>query len=152
MFVKVEPSGCCERKGLCQIRFSMYLDPGDVGYEKRYIQVPVVPPEGYQGKVDAKRAALDGDDYNAWVKGLPKMWQNTPFHDHFIYVEPDTTDDEIMDIGKAFLKKAYPYWVSGKFPDLKNEPVVLPVRTKSRINACITKIQHVKEIPLVRVV
>ena len=148
MFVKVEPSGCCERKGLCQIRFSMYLDPGDVGYEKRYIQVPVVPPEGYQGKVDAKRAALDGDDYNAWVKGLPKMWQNTPFHDHFIYVEPETSDGEIMDIGKAFLQEAYIKWASDEKIDLKNPRVKFPTYFKrAKIEA---KVQHLKATNLER--
>lgn len=32
MIVKIEPTGCCERKGLMQIRFSFYLEPGEHGY------------------------------------------------------------------------------------------------------------------------
>ena len=55
MRVKVEPSGCCERKGLVQVRFSMYLEPEDYGYDKHYVQVLIIPEGGYTGKVAIKR-------------------------------------------------------------------------------------------------
>lgn len=34
MYVRVEPTGCCERKGMVQVRFCFYLDEGDAGYAK----------------------------------------------------------------------------------------------------------------------
>jgi len=110
MYVKVEPSGCCEDKGLVRVRLDMFLDPEDYGYEKRYVQLPVIPAEGYRGEVDKIGMPADTKDYRAWKDSLPKVWQNNPFHSHFIYVEFDTTDKEIMDIGEAFLHECYIKW------------------------------------------
>lgn len=145
MYIKVEPSGCCERKGLVQIRFCMYLDPKDYGYEKHHIQLPVIPKEGYQGKVNAIGIPADMDDYKKWVGGLPTTWQNNPFHNHFIYVEPDTTDKEIMDIGEAFLHEAYIKWACDEKLDLKNEPTTYPSTIDiTRLSAINTKVQSLK--------
>lgn len=144
MKVKVEPTGCCERKGLVQIRFCFYLEPSDARYNERHIHVPIRPPEGYQGEVDAEGSAVDIKDYNEWRKGWPKIWQNTPFHNHFIYIDPGVTDEEIMDIGEELLKEVYADWSSNKTPNPKNKRVVLPDRTNSRIEACKTKVQHLK--------
>jgi len=144
MFVKVEPSGCCERKGMVQVRFCMYLEPGDYGYDKHHVQLPVTPEEGYQGKVGDMGIPVDIDDYNRWIDTLPKIWQNNPFHNHFIYVEPDTSDEEIMDIGGAFLKEAYADWAIDKAPKPKNKPHTMPVIDASRITACEAKVQHLK--------
>jgi hypothetical protein len=38
MHCKVEPSGCSEYKGLVQVRYCLYLDPGDHGYERHLIE------------------------------------------------------------------------------------------------------------------
>jgi len=120
MFVKVEPSGCCERKGLVQIRFCMYLDPTDYGYEKHHTEI-------------------DGE------------WQDNPFHNHFIYVEPGTTDKEIAEIGKAFLAEAYIKWEGEEKLDLKNPPVTRPLDIdNARIKACEAKVKHLKETVLER--
>ena len=145
MIVKVEPTGCCVRKGMAQVRFCMYLEPGDYGYDKHHVQLPVIPEEGYPGKVDEMGSPIDIEDYNKWLDGLPKEWQNNPFHNHFIYVEPDTTDEEILDIGEAFLGEAYKKWCAGSFPDLKNKPHAKPVIDASRLAACETKVHHLKQ-------
>lgn len=63
MKVKVEPSGCCERKGMVQVRFSFYLDPTDYGYDKHHIEVPVIPEGGYPGKVDEQGSPIDIKDW-----------------------------------------------------------------------------------------
>ena len=142
MFVKIEPTGCIERKGLVQIRFSMYLDEGDYGYEKHHIQVPVIPPKGYQGEVDEYSSPVDVSARDAWLASLPKVWQLNPFHNLFIYVEPGTSDKEIMNIGQTFLEEAYIAWSLGQTPAPQNPKVKYPVSfDKAKIE---TKIQHLK--------
>lgn len=121
MYVKIEPTGCCERKGMVQVRLAMYLDPEDYGYEKHRVQVPVFPEGGYTGKKDELGQPVSVEGYKAWVKGLPTVLQNNPFHNHFIYVEPDTSDEEIMDIAEAFLHEAYIKWAQDLKLDLTND-------------------------------
>ena len=117
MLVKVEPTGCCERKGLVQIRFCMYLDEGDYGYDIHHVQV-------------------DG------------VWQTNPFHNHFIYVKPETPDRAIMDMGEAFLEEAYIKWACGEVPNLINPEVKFPAVFNQR--AVDVKVAHLKRITLVR--
>lgn len=159
-FVRIEPSGCCERKGLVQIRFSMYLEPNDYGYEKYHIQVPVIPKGGYPGemvRVEVKDAYSDGKtnipldqgDYNRWFESLPKVWQNSPFHNHFIYVEPETPDAVIMSIGKAFLEEAYIRWATGDSMDIKNPPVKFDIfADEDKLAEIANKVGHLKELSL----
>ncbi len=113
MFVKVEPSGCCERKGLVQIRFCMYLGESDYGYEKHHILRPIIPPEGYTGEMDGL-SPKDIEDYQNWLDSLPKVWQTNPFHNHFIYVEPEISDEEIMAQMQFHLPNFYAAWCAGK--------------------------------------
>ena len=151
MYVKVEPTGCCERKGMVQVRFAMYLEPGDSDYTKHHVQLPVIPEGGYQGKVNEVNEPLDVEDYNNWFDSLPREWQNTPFHNHFIRVKPDATDKEIMDIGEAFLREAYEKWAAGKVRDLKNSPTQYPLTLDSaRLAACEAKVQHLRTVSLER--
>ena len=151
MHVKVEPSGCCERKGLVQVRFCMYLDPEDYGYASHHIQMPVIPAEGYPGKVGTFGIPIDRDDYRKWVESLPKAWQNNPFHNHLIYVEPDATDKEIMNIGEAFLHEAYIKWACEQKLDLMNQPSEFPATiTSARLSAIGTRVQSLKSTALER--
>ena len=137
MFVRVEPSGCCERKGLVQIRFSMYLDEGDYGYAIHHVQVPERPLTEEE-LADPKLA-----------KKVPKVWQNNPFHNHFIYVEPETTDEEIMEMGEKFLKWAYAKWTQGEKLNLHNPPVKFHISpTPERLLAVNDKVKHLKETTL----
>ncbi len=41
-YVKIEPSGCCERHGLAQVRLAMYLEETDYAYERHHIYVPII--------------------------------------------------------------------------------------------------------------
>ena len=119
MYVKIEPSGCNVRKGMVEIRFCMYLDPTDYGYDKKYIQTEAHP-------------------------GL-----NTPFHNHFIQVEPDTKEKEIMDIAEAFLHEAYAKWAQELDLDLKNKdlPFKFPDANtidKERLDKCAARVEEIK--------
>ncbi len=149
MFVKVEPSGCCERKGMVQVRFCMYLDSTDYGYEKYHVEMPVIPEGGYPGKVDDMGMPINQKDYDRWIKSLPKVWQNNPFHNHFIQAEPETTDKEIMDIASTFLREGGIRWATDNKLDLVNDalPFKKPeVVDATRIKDCEVRVQSVKAI------
>lgn len=151
--VKVEPSGCHIHKGKVQVRFSFYLEPSDARYSEHHVQRPIIPPEGYQGEMttEGKRHPVDIDDYNNWRESLPKKWQNNPFHNHFIFVEPDTTDEEIMDVGEVFLEESYGKWEHNETPNPKNKPVkFLEVVDKKRQKALEAKVKHLKNTALER--
>ena len=139
MFVRVEPSGCCERKGLVQIRFCMYLDEGDYGYDIHHIQVPERPLT--EKEISNPKLA----------EKVKKVWQTNPFHNHFIYVEPDTSDEEIMNIGQAFLEEAYIKWACEERLDPKNPPVKFhPSRDNDKLKAVDGKVKHLRETILER--
>jgi len=139
MFIKVEPTGCCERRGMVQVRLCMYLDEGDYGYDKHHVQVP---------ERELTEAEIADPELAAKV---PKVWQTNPFHNHFIYAEPDTPDKEIMDIAEAFLYEAYTKWACEQRLGLVNPPIERPtVIDNARIEACEIKVQHLKDTILER--
>jgi hypothetical protein len=160
MYVKIEPTGCCERKGLVQVRLCFYLDPGDEKYNEHHVQVPAIPSEGYQGKIDKDSMPEDRENYQKWLDELPKIWQNNPFHNHFIYVEPDVTDEEIMDKAEELLKESYAKWAKGEHPHLVNPKTEWPIKMskdkktytveKKRVTACKGRVKHLMETPLER--
>jgi len=76
--------------------------------------VPVLPEEGYPGKVDKDGNPKDMDDYNTWIESLPKVWQNNSFHNHFVYVDPDITDAEIVLLLRDSLDEFGAIWSSGE--------------------------------------
>lgn len=144
-YVKIEPSGCCEYKGLVQIRFCMYLEPKDYGYDRHHVTVPIIPEKGYEGKINNMGQPDDIDDYNKWIASLPATTQDNPFHNHFIYVTPDTTEKEIMDIGEAFLNEAYIKWGQDAKLDLNND--AMTIEKKEAYSATIVdKVSSVKSI------
>lgn len=111
---KIEPTGCTVRRGKVQIRFSFYLEPDDPRYEEHHVLVPIIPPEGYLGEVDAGDSPIDLDDYSAWIESLPKEWQNNPFHNHFVYVDADTPDAEIKQLLAESLEEFFSIWAENK--------------------------------------
>ena len=119
MIVKIEKSGCAERKGLVQIRFCMYLEPGEYGYEKHHVQV-LKSGAVYKGERDNLGMPLDLSDYLFWESNQVKVRQTNPFHNHFIYVESSIDLETIMDIGEAFLQEAYIKWACEEKLDLMN--------------------------------
>jgi len=111
---KIEPTGCCERKGMRQIRLCFYLEPGDVRYAEHHLNLPVMPKDGYQGAKDERGNPDSIDDYKAWRDTLPKKWQTNPFHNHFIRVPLDATDEDIAKQAEALLPQFYAQWKRGK--------------------------------------
>ena len=119
MHVKIEPSGCCERKGMVQIRLDLFLDKGDYRYEEFHIQVPDIP-EGetfpkFSG--DIGKAQEPTDEYKSWLKAyyewadkFPKKWVDNSFWGHMIQVEPAATDQNIIDMIKAVAQEAFIKW------------------------------------------
>ena len=114
MYAKIEPSGCCARKGTVQVRIAFYLEPADFGYDVHHVQVPNFTGQVYPGKVDEYGTPIDKDAYKAWAESLPKVWQNNPFHNHFIYVAADAQEDDIKQAMKDCLKEFGDIWSSGK--------------------------------------
>lgn len=140
MFVKIEPTGTCKLDNFVQIRLSMYLDEGDYGYEKHHVQVPVASPDD-----DKKLSEMDSAEAKKFIESLPKVWQLNPFHNHFITVKPELSNDEIMDIAEAFLNEAGVKWSQEKELDLKNPSVygldtkfIIPCTCEDRIASLIS--------------
>jgi len=123
MYFKVNKTGINERKGLVEIRYDLYLDPQDDRYSEHHVLVPVIPSGGYSGKVDELGQPVNLADYDQWLSGLPKVWQDNPFCCHFMQFEPTITDLEIIEAGDKFLKMAYGNWQKGNLHLNKNEPV-----------------------------
>lgn len=111
---KIEPTGCCVYKGKVQLRFNFYLEPGEPRYKEHYIQVPIIPEEGYIGEVDTEGYPVDMEGYNNWLESLPKKWQNNPFHNHFVYVAASSTDNEIRQLLTESLVEFLGIWGTKK--------------------------------------
>ena len=107
---KIQEDGCSVRKGFRQIRLCFYLEPGDERYSEHHVNMPVHPNGGYNGKKDKCGGPGSIDDYNAWHNALPKRWQNNPFHNHFIRVPLDATDDDIAKQADVLLSQFYGKW------------------------------------------
>lgn len=87
---KIEPTGCCVRKGKVQLRFSFYLESTDPRYEEHHVQV------------------LDAED-------IPTgEWRNNPFHNHFVYVNADVCDDEVRQLLADSLEEFFGIWSRGE--------------------------------------
>lgn len=98
-YAQVNKSGCCVRNGNCQIRLDFYLEPDDPRYYDKYLYlVDTDSPEflaGYPGKVDEFGTPTNQKQYDTWWASLPRVWVNTPFHTHFIYLPPNFTEEDI---------------------------------------------------------
>jgi len=93
-------------KGRVQVVCSFYLEPTDPNYDRCRVYVPVFPESGYPGKVDKEGNPKNQADYDAWVASLPHVWRDNPFHNHVLYFDKDTPDDEI----KAKIAEALNYF------------------------------------------
>jgi hypothetical protein len=115
MFFKVNKTGCSVRKGLCQVRFDLYLDEEDEGYNEHYVEVPDIP-EGAKVPEDEK-------ERSEWLNSLPRKWQHNPFCCHFCQFEPTVTDEEIVFVGDLALDVAWKNWKTRELRKNKNMPV-----------------------------
>jgi hypothetical protein len=143
MFFKVNTTGVSERKGLVEVRYDLYLDSTDERYSEHYVQVPVIPKEGYTGKVDEEGSPVDQADYDKWLAGLKTTYQHNPFCCHFVQFEPTVTDAEIEYVGKLALDMKYKDWVAGSLTRTKNEPVTWSIDSTKKA-ACATRVATIK--------
>jgi hypothetical protein len=143
MFFKVNTTGVSERKGLVEVRYDLYLDSTDERYSEHYVQVPVIPKEGYTGKVDEMGSPVDQADYKKWLDGLKRVYQHNPFCCHFCQFEPTVTDAEIEYVGKLALDMKYKDWVAGNLARSKNEPVTFSTDATQKA-ACATRVATIK--------
>jgi hypothetical protein len=125
VYFTVNPTGCGERKGFVEVRYDLYLEPGDHGYAEHYVQIPVWPDGGYPGNVNADGSPVREENYAGWHASLPRAWQNNPFCGHFVQMNPDVTDEEILVTGEEVLNMAYENWQDGDIRKNKNPPVNL---------------------------
>ncbi len=142
MFAKINPTGCEERKGLVKVRIDFYLDPADARYSERHIQVVDISSnkylKGYTGKVN------DAVAYQKWLDTLPKVWQDNPFHCHFIQVAPDATDASILSLAKEHLVNFYEAWSGGQAIQTGWKNKVQPVENISLSTASKVKVEDIK--------
>jgi hypothetical protein len=150
MFYKINKTGCQEHKGLCEIRYDLYLDPADEGYSEHYVSVPVYPEGGYPGKVGEMGQPLDPEDYKKWYDTLPTVMQHNPFCCHFCQLEPTVTDEEILFVGELALDMTIKDWATRELGKTKNAPAALLSRAnydiaKSVVSAEKVSIQAAEE-------
>lgn len=133
---RIEPSGCGEFHGNVVARIAFYLEPDDARYDERHYLVSEIPESGYPGEtqwVDREvwdrwqkngitfeiirhldgsfLVPVDMDDYQQWLESLPKKWQLAPFHNHFLYLPPDVTEDIIIAKANLHLPNFYAAWL-----------------------------------------
>jgi hypothetical protein len=140
-YVKIEPSGCgVSKKGMVEIRFAMYLEPQDYGYDMHHILINVVSDD--ENMKNAKK--MNDTEYAKWTAALPKEWVDNPFHNHFIQVPPELSDGEIMDIGEAFLHEAYIEWATEGKIILSNRDLLFDKEIKHDELAVLERVKQVK--------
>ena len=93
MYIKFEPSGTHVHKDHLKVRLDFFPDPADKAYAIHYVYVPVFPPEGYPGKVDADGYPTNQVQYDKWVASLPHIWQLNPCICVFIRVDENITKE-----------------------------------------------------------
>lgn len=81
MQVRFNQSRTHTKDGFLKVGMDVIPDPTDKIYSKRYVYVPVVPPDTTEKQLDDK----------AWLDGLPHIWQINPALIHFITV-PETVN------------------------------------------------------------
>lgn len=98
-YAVINKSGCVVRKGNVQLRLDFYLEPTDPRYDDRHLyQVDTTSAEylaGYSGELNTDTSFVNQAAYELWKESLPHIWQNTPFHSHFLYLNPNFTEDDI---------------------------------------------------------
>ena len=150
MYFMVENSGCSVCKGMVEVRYCLYLEPGDIGYEKHHVQVLVIPEEGYRGNLNRRGSPMDMVDYEKWFSELPRVWRDNPFHNHFVQFDHTVTDEEIHFVGQLALQIAYEKWANNKEqPYIKNLPVEFPKQVSVERQAqCESRIARIKAVSM----
>jgi hypothetical protein len=116
-YAVINKTGCGVRKGNCQIRLDFYLEPSNPRYNDKYLYLVDTTSEkylaGYKGEVDKDGNPVNQEEWDAWWDSLPRVWVNTPFHTHFIYLPADFTDDDIKAQIELHLPNFYQAFQAG---------------------------------------
>jgi hypothetical protein len=106
-YARVNETGCCIDGGRIRVRLDMYLEAGDPGYDEHHVYVPDETSAefaaGYKGKLTADGRPADPDEFLAWLKSLPHVWQDNPFVSHFVYVDQETTEGDLNKLAASAL-------------------------------------------------
>lgn len=143
MYYKINPTGCTERKGLVQVRFDCYFNKKDPGYAEHHVTVPIIPKEGYPGKVNDMGAPADMADYDKWIASLPTETRDNPFCCHFRCFEPDITDADILKEGESILSMAKANHAKGELAKNSNPPVQFTT-SLVKIQASLSRVDGIK--------
>lgn len=141
-YFKINKTGCSEHKGLCEVRYDLYLSRTDEGNEEHYVTVPVFPDEGYPGDKNTMGEPLCIDDYKKWVASLPTETRNNPFCCHFCQFDPNVTDEEILFVGELALDMAMKNWATRELTKNKNLPVSFSTDTEKKAE-CETRLKSI---------
>jgi len=118
MIAKFNPTGTHMHNGFLKVRIDLYPEVGDKTYAIHHIQVPIFPLEGYLGEVDKEGVPIDQTNYDAWVNGLPKVWQLNPCLCYFIAIDPDASLDNLTQYVRGIFDKK----TLRELDDLLSEP------------------------------
>lgn len=136
-YANIDPTGCEIRKGYLKVKIRMYLEPSDPYYYVHHVEVIDEDNKeykrGYKGKVDKDGVPLDETDYNNWLNGLPLKWQDNPFNNHFLMLDANISQSELLQIIKDITSEFFDGWCQGKKPTdiwkakpfVKREPKIL---------------------------
>jgi hypothetical protein len=101
---KIEPSGCTARKGKVQLRFSLYLEPGDPRYEEHHVKVDgewrdnpfhnhfvYVDADATDAEIQRLLAESLEEFFGLWVKGVSilEAWKTRPLQSRRQFVPGD---------------------------------------------------------------
>ncbi len=137
-YIKIEPSGCVIHKGNIQVRLSMYLEPTDPRYNEHHVFVVDETSQqflnGYKGKMTTEGIPVDQADYDAWIAGLPHIWRDNPFNNHFIYVDGNITITELKQKANDSFQEFFTCWSLGMNPIDVWHSKVRPVFVVKQLN------------------
>lgn len=125
MYCVINKTGVCENKGRVQVRVDCYLEEGEEQYDKFYVSVLDIPPEGYPGELTDEGSPKDLKDFELWMSKLPTKMVNTPFCCHFVYLSPIVTDEDVAKTANDVLKMAYGNLTKNRLSENKT-PIIPP--------------------------
>lgn len=96
MLVKLDPSAVQVRNGKLLVPILLMPSPGDRTYARHYVEVPLLPLEGYTGPANADGTPVSDDAYRAWLSSLPKIWKLNSCAKIFVLVPETFTKDEFL--------------------------------------------------------
>ncbi len=84
------------KKGYLSVQVDIYCSMGGKLFPFYYVDKPILPEGGYQGQVSEDGTPDDVADYKNWIKSLPFKTELNPLQCHFIKINPDTTQTELV--------------------------------------------------------